>query len=562
MSSLFCPGCSIGHIQDLAMEISGRATCLSKRGRNAFRTLFLRCGEDVATLAYTLMAPDFSWSSFHQGIGGKTLDELNTFSNGILELVSSHKDAPGLEEWDIYEKKCRLLLYGIAGDEADKLLQMECTLGYFPVATLVLAWLSSRNKRDYHIFRHGFAIWKDAQEKPLATIAVQLGITAERCRQIRNNLLGELVAFLQSIEPEYPCPYNCLDKELEHIVNKVEATDFSANFIRFVFGSLYPSLQVVGDTENCLFVKQKGGKEDVFIAAIPRHLAETYDFNSFLEEIESKNTGKRTEIQYLPLPEWSAEAKRIATSLAELRYGWTADEGRIVMPPNADKNRSDIMEDIIRDAGHPLKIDEIAEEYAKRYPNRATDPTRIRANMQGNPRIVPIGRSGVYSLAEWNTGKARGGTIRSFVRECLDNSDTHIVPAREVYEYVRQFRPSSTDENIITNLMLESEKTFRIIWKDGISYLNYSTGPIPEGYKQITRSFTERRSFQESIALLDKFISLHGRMPRICEDPEQTRLARFLSNLRSLRRRNLLPKEEMEELQRVESIWGSRCKTR
>ena len=208
------------------------------------------------------------------------------------------------------------------------------------------------------------------------------------------------------------------------------------------------------------------------------------------------------------------------------------------------------------------ELDEIAEEYAKRYPNRATDPTRIRANMQGNPRIVPIGRSGVYSLAEWNTGKARGGTIRSFVRECLDNSDTHIVPAREVYEYVRQFRPSSTDENIITNLMLESEKTFRIIWKDGISYLNYSTGPIPEGYKQITRSFTERRSFQESIALLDKFISLHGRMPRICEDPEQTRLARFLSNLRSLRRRNLLPKEEMEELQRVESIWGSRCKTR
>ncbi len=90
------------------------------------------------------------------------------------------------------------------------------------------------------------------------------------------------------------------------------------------------------------------------------------------------------------------------------------------------------MEDIIRVAGHPQTIDEIASGYARRYSGRNADWNKIRANMQSNPRIVPIGRSGVYSLAVWTSGKARGGTIRSFVREYLDNSETHIVPTREV----------------------------------------------------------------------------------------------------------------------------------
>ena len=211
------------------------------------------------------------------------------------------------------------------------------------------------------------------------------------------------------------------------------------------------------------------------------------------------------------------------------------------------------MEDIIRDAGRPLSIEEIMQEYARRYPDRKTDRLKIRGNIHVNPRIVPHGRTGVYSLAEWTDGCARGGTIRSFVRECLDGSESHIVPSKEVYEYVRRFRPASSDENILCNLMLESEKSFRILWKDGISYLSYSAEDIPEGYQQHVRSQSERRSFSESIGLIDNFISRHGYMPKVCDNPEETRLARFLSNIRSQRRKEQLTEEELSELIRLES---------
>lgn len=550
---------SIENIQELEVEIIERASSLSKRGRDAFLALYHQCNADVATMAHTLMAPDFSWASYHQKIGGKTLDELDTFTKGILELVGRHKEASGLGDWELLEKKCQLLSCGIAEEDAEKLQQSERTLGYFPVVAFVQAWLCSRNERDCHIFRHGLSIWEDAQEEPLASMAEHFNITAERCRQIRNHLFEEFSEFLSTIKPEGPCPYDCLDKDLADQVNQAEGTAFTADFIRFILGSTYPHLAIVGDPQDSFLVKLKGGTEDDFVVAIPRALAETFDFNSFLSAIQIRNTEKRTETQYLQLPEWDSEAKELACALAGLRYGWISENGSLVIPPNADKNRSDIMEDIIRDAGRPLTIEEIAEEYARRYPDRHTDRTKIRANMQGNPRIVPMGRSGIYSLSEWDSGQTRGGTIRSFVRECLDKSGTHIVPSKEVYEYVRQFRPNSSDENIITNLMLETDKPFKIIWKDGVSFLSYSADPLPDGYKQITRTVTEKRSFEESMALLDEFISHFGRMPKVCDEPEQTRLARFLTTCRSLRRRGLLPQEEMEELQRIETKVNGSC---
>lgn len=350
---------SIEHIQELEVEIIDRASSLPKRAKDAFLALYHQCNADVATMAHALMAPDFLWTSYHQGIGGKTLDELTTFTKGILELVGRHKGAAGLGDWELVEEKCRLLHYGITEEDAEKLLQSERTLGYFPVVAFVQAWLSSKNERDRHIYRHGLAIWEDAQEESLASMAEQFDITAERCRQIRNHLFEELSDYLHTIETEGPCPYDCLDKDLASKVNQAEGTAFTADFIRFILGSVYPHLTVVGAPQDCFLVKLKGGTEDAIVAAIPRTLAETFDFNSFLTAAQTRNT--------------------------------------------------------------------------------------------------------------------------------------------------------------------------------------------------------EKRSFEESIALLDDFISHFGHMPKVCEDPNQTRLARFLSNIRSLRRRGLLPQEEMEELQRIENKVNGGC---
>ena len=543
----------VEHIHDLAPEILEKASGLSKRGQEAFKALYIQCAEDIATLAYTLLDPLFSWENSHDRLGGKTLAELAGSSSGILALLEGYKDAPGLEEWDTYQKKAHIGEYGITGEEGDSLLQLEQSLGYFPVAAFVGAWLSSREEREQYIYSHAFNFWKDAQDESMAIIAEHLGISGERVRQIRVRLFKELTAFLKGLAIEGDSPYNYLDNNLAATVNKAEGTAFNANFIRFIFGCAYTNLTVVGNAEDSLVVKLRGGTDDAFIAAIPKELVDKFDFNAYLSKILALNAEKRLGQQREPLPEDSPQVRGLCATLAFLRYGWERENNFLIIPPNADKNRSDIMEDIIRDAGRPLSIDEIMQEYARRYPDRETNRLKIRGNIQGNPRIVPQGRTGVYSLAEWTEGRARGGTIRSFVRECLDASENHIVPSKEVYDYVRRFRPTSTDENIICNLLLEAEKSFRILWKDGVSYLSYSAEDIPEGYRQFVRSQSERRSFQESMDLIDSFISRQGSMPKVGDDQEETRLARFLSNTRSQRRKGLLTEEELSELDRLES---------
>ena len=545
--------CPIRHIQDLEPQILGMASHLSKRGQDAFGALYAQCEERVPTLLRTLIDPLFSWIVCHDRLGEKTLSELAAFSSDVLALVEKYGAVPGLEDWDICKRKASLAKYGIPPESLEVLFQLEQSLGYFPVLALVGAWIDAREERDNYICCHAFDFWQDSRGEVLSDIAEHLGITAERTRQVRVALFRELTLFLQGLALDSPCHYDPLSLDLADTVSKAEGTSFNANFIRFILGGAFSSLTAVGRVEDSFVLKLKGGTDDAFVAAVPMSLSGTFDFNGYLMGLEALRAQKRVEPHREPLPEGPSGLKDCCAALAFLRYRWERDGDFLLLPPNEEKNRPGIMEDIIRDAGRPLTVDEILQEYKRRYPERKTDVRKIRGNMRLNPRIVPIGREGVYSLAEWTEGSIRGGTIRSFVRECLDASGNHIVPTKEVCEYVRTFRPTTSEQTIISNLKQESSKSFRILWKDGVSYLSYSSQEIPEGYTPYLRSQTVRRSFQESVDLVDAFISTHWRMPSLGGEPSEARLGRFLSTARRLRRRGLLSEEEMAELDRLET---------
>ena len=543
----------VHEIQDLSFEILTRASRLPKRGKDAVLALYNQCGRKVAEFAYTLLDPAFSWESVAGGLGGKTLGELSDFSKDILKLLSEYQTVPGLEDWVIRQGKAKLIRYGLSEEQADGIIRLEYELGHFPLASFLRDWFSSRPERESYIYRHGFAFWEAADPEDLGAMGAHLSVTRERLRQIRVRLAKELSTMLEGLSLPEPCPYPVLSPDCAALTNAQENTGFTADFLRYAIGSAFNDQSLVGPPLEAFFVKLRGEVEDPFVAAIPITLARQYDFNAFLADIELVNGRKRLETIRWVLPSETTEITEMAAKLAFLHYGWKTEEGELVIPPNAEKNRSDIMEDIIRSAGRPLTIEEIAEEYARRYPDRKTDRSRIQGNIHVNPRIVPMGRTGVYSLSEWNTGTERGGTIRSFVRECLDNSESHLVPAREVYEYVRRFRPSSTDTNILCNLMLETEKSFLLVWKEDIPYWTYTSNGIPEGYRKYNRAFEGARSTAESMEQLNRFVSRFGRMPRVCADPEETRLARFLSKVRGLRRRGLLKEEDRVALQAIES---------
>lgn len=548
--SIIWEDCSFSCAQELEPLIFDASSRLSKRGRDAFHAVYGKSG-DVSSLAHLIVGNDFSWNSIPH-LGQITHKELSDFTTSLFELFQKHKNLEGLEDWESLKREYDLRVLGIRPEDAKRIISIEHNIGHFPLCAFTHSWIAALEERDRYIWENGMNIWSKREPLGLADIAEHLDITNERARQLRVKVFHELKSFISRISTDDHCHYDYLSESLVKDTEDKEGSSFNANFIRFLIGSYYNEMMVVGNVEDAIMFKLRGGDADAFIAAVPRELCSEFDFNGFIGQLNAVNKEPHTETILVPLPE-NTRLKEISSKLAYLHFGWKTDNSSLVIPPNADKNLPEIMEDIIRSAGHPLTIDQILEEYARLYPSRVADKNRIRANMQSNSRITPIGRSGVYSLSDWKDGSSRGGTIRSFVRECLEASESHIFPTNQVVEYVRQFRPSITQENLITNLMLESEKSFSVIWKDNESYLTYSSQTVPNDFKRITRAFTGRRSFEENIKWLEKFISEEGRMPHIGGDVEETRLAAFLSNLRSLRRRGLLSKDREAILEDIEN---------
>lgn len=536
-------------LQGLETVVLDEASKLSKRGRDAFYSIY-NIGS-IADFAYKLLDQDFKWSDIPR-LGGKTLSELSEFSEKIIALFEQHSNIVGLEEWERRKKMFDLGKAGIEKAYAETIYSLWESLGYLPVFSLISSWIMGLSEREKYICDHGMNIWATNEITGLDELAKDLGVTAERARQLRVKVLTELKSFISSISIDKECPYDCLSDNIENTIREKERVSFNANFIRFVAGTVYPYLSVAGNVDNAILVKLKGGDSNPFITAVPSHLCSGYDFNEFLQKIGTLNNESRTERILYPLPE-DEETRTVVSRLAYLRFGWISEKSALVIPPNADKNLPDIMEDIIRESGHPMTIDEIMNTFSRRYPGKIVEKSRIRGNMQLNPRITPIGRSGIYSLSEWTQGSMRGGTIRLFVKECLDASESHIVPVAKVLDYVRQYRPTVTQTNLTTNIMLESSKAFVMLWKGEEQFITYSSAEIPEGFKRITRSFTGRRSFEESVNLLFDFIEKNKRAPKTGRSDEEARLARFITNQRSLYRRGLLDGNAVSILETIES---------
>lgn len=534
---------TISHVQDLEPLIRGLAANLSKRSRDAFLLVY---DGDVAEFAYKLLDPGFSFKSIPK-LGNKSIAELDEFSDRVLAMVEDHKSCSGLEDWEYRKRRRALADSGIPLSEVDAVVGIESRLGYLPVARIADSWIKGQELRQRELYRKNFGIWTGREVVCVADMACELGLTGERTRQLRIVAYDKLLSFVTGLEVGGPCPYDCFCPNLENLVNQKEGTSFNANFIRFLFGTVYPDLRAVGNVQDCILPKLRGCEADSFVAAVSENLCKRFSFDCFLSEIGRINAEKRTEKSILALPE-DAAVRKAASAIAYQRYGWQSEDVSLIIPANADKNLPEIMEDILRDVGHTLSLDEIVQEFSSRCPDRTAEPSRIRANIHSNPNIRPIGRSGVYALAEWSEGECRGGTIRLFARECLDRNPDMPVSVSDVLEHVRKFRPDTTETNMVSNLMLETEKSFAVVWRDEVNYLMYSDRPVPEGFKRISRTVVPRRSFGESMALVNSFVDHNGRYPRTNGDEDEQRLARFLNTQRSLSRRGLLETDEQEAL--------------
>lgn len=541
------------NLDDYNAIFEDRLTTLSVRSFHAVDALFESCGRSVSAFMNKISERGFKISDL-PAVGRKSSVEIEQWLDSFRELISL-----GEEGKDEAEKSTRISSYvakGVRGNY-EAIDNKFNELGYFPYFFAIQSYIDSLDSRDKAIIERQIEIYNDKAVEHRKETAKALHITPERTRQLRNSIAQELygyVATLKSIKETYP---NFIyDKGKTQQINTSEGTTFNDNFVCYVLATIWPERYTLVGDEEVAFMNPYGYEKD--LALVSAEYSEIFDFVNFIEYFERLSQEKRVEDSIVSVSETVhrffkgrvffeyiedivKECKEILVKL--FLFDVIGDE--VYISKNASRNNPEWAELIIREAGHPMTIEEVYEELEKRNPGKSKSVEAFAGAIRNNPNLVPYGRSSTYGLKEWTEGSSRGGTIREFVTEYLLSLPYPIATLEDIGKYVRQYRPSSSDKSIHANLLLEVNDAFSVYYKDGVRHIGLTNFEYPDEYRKFDKITDSKRSFEMSCTLFEAFVAEHGRLPFSSNvDEDEMRLARFWNVQQSLLKKGVLNEEE------------------
>lgn len=544
---------NIDKILPLILE---KANLLSVRAKNAVYLFVQECRRSVTELYSVISAPSFSAFQL-KNIGRKTAEEVGQFLNEIKDLIEQFGESAVIDSIIEDLSAPKLTALKISEEYQDNILDLKEQLGHFPLFAAISAYLNSLDDETKTIIDGCIRVHIGQSIIDRKEVADKLGLTAERVRQKRKSIIEELTTYFSNIRKSgfvSDNPYTYIMTHTEDYVNSTEGTDFTPNFVRWVLGSAFDGVTIVGDIFKPL---TSFYNDDLFINIVPTELCQYFDFNAYVAALDEKLAEKRTDeervnlksfmLPFFKVKYYEDQEKDIETacrSILYLTYELEVDMGQIIFKPNKRKNNPDIIEDILRAAGHSMTLDELYDEFTFQYSERSVAYESFRGNIANNPNIIPVSRTSTYALAEWQSGDYRGGTIREFVREYLDSLPSHIATVEATGDYVRQFRPTSSNESIVSNLSQDKTQKYAFYTRDDQRYIGYRDCSYDVSFVLFDPERVAKRPTEESMRLLLSFINEHKHFPLSQPNgPEETRLYRFVDNMRSLYNRDKMDAE-------------------
>ena len=457
-------------------------------------------------------------------------------------------------------------MIAIPNECQDNIWQLKEQLGYFPMFATIAAYMSGLNDETRAIIEGCIRVHKGQIVQDRKKVAQQICLTPERVRQKRNNIIEELAEYFANIRKAgfiSENPYNFTMVHAEEHINSTEGTDFTSNFVRWVLSETFDDITMVGEKLKPL---TSFYNDDLFVNIVPSEQTQYFDFAAFVSALDEKLAEKRTDEQRVNLKsfmspfykvqyceDYQKDIETSCRSIIYLNYPVEVDMGQMIFQPNSRKNNPDIIEEILRAAGRPMTLDELYDEFSYQCPDRSVAYESFRGNIGKNKRIVPIGRSSTYALAEWQDGECRGGTIREFVSEYLDSIPEKIASVKSIGDYVRKFRPDTEDDSIVSNLSQHKAQKFAMYLRDGQRFIGYRSLVYDPSFVLFDPERVAKRPIEESMRLLTNFIKEHKHFP-LCQpdDPEETRLYRFVDNMRSIYNRGKMDPA-------IVAVWAEFC---
>ncbi len=464
---------------------------LSVRAKNGFAIFLEENNNSLTDLYAAVTNPKFNPVKM-KNVGRNTAREISELFDRIKEYLESFADEQAVADAvaKYYTKTYDDLL--IPTEAQDCIRDLENSLGYFPLFASINAYLDSLEGEKRAIVDGCILIHEGQPLQNRDEIAAAVGLSPERVRQKRNKLMESLAAYFATYRTfgfVDKCPYNYQMNRVNEEINSTEGTDFSLPFVNWVLASTFEEIAIFGDVMRTLTGYYE---KHFFVCLAPADLCQYMDFNAFLEDVEARLTEKRIDEEkvnlrnlidsHLKTQYCEDEMPAIETacrSILFLHYPVEVDFGQVIFKANARKNNSLVVEEILRAAGHPLTLEEIYDEFIYQYPERYTEMNSLRGTVNNNPNIIPIGRSSTYTLAEWEGDTIRGGTIRQIVSDYLHSLDLTIATLSDITENVRQFRPTTDEYSILTNLSLEQTGMFSFFFRDGVRYIGLSENTYP-----------------------------------------------------------------------------------
>lgn len=514
-----------GNTDALLPLITPRLSGLSVRTKNAFLKFLEEHNNSLVKLYAAISEPSFNPGKV-RNIGRGTVAEIKGLFEDVKCFLESFPDEQSVEEALHHFNSKTLNDIRIPADSQEMIRELEATLGHFPLFAAINTYFEnlegeSRAIIDGCLNMHLGQVLPDRTE-----VAASLCITAERVRQKRNKLIDSLTEYFASFRTlgfVTDCPYNYQMRRINEDINAQEGTDFNLNFVNWVLASTFEEVTLLGDAAKTLTGYYD---KEFFLCLVPTDLCRYMDFNSFLEDVETRLAEKRINEEkvnlqnlinaHLKTQYCEDEMPAIETacrSILYLHFPVEVDFGQVIFKPNARKNNPIIIEEILRAAGHPLTLEEIYEEFIYQYPERYTEMNSLRGSVNINPNIIPIGRSSTYTLAEWEGETLRGGSIRKIVADYLRELEPTIASMSDITEHVCQFRPTTDEYNILTNLSLEQTGMFSFYFKEGIRYIGLSENTYPLEYFQYSGDARNATAMSIGYPKLLSFITENKRFP-------------------------------------------------
>lgn len=525
-TSDFYPRSLPANIDTLFPLVMPRFEGLSVRAKNGIIIFLEENHNSLSEMYATFTNPKFDPVKM-RNVGRSTAAEVMGVLNGIRDYLESFTDEQSVEDAVTKFFTKTLDDLRIPAYAQDEIHELENTLSHFPLFAALKAYFEGLEGEERTIIDGLFIIHEDQVPRERDEVAAELNLSPERVRQKRNKLVDTLAEYFASYRTHGfvgECLYNYQMRHINEDINAEESTDFNLNFINWVLASVFDEVTLLGDIVKTITGYYE--KKNYFLCLVPTDLCQYMDFNAFLEDVETRLAEKRINEEKVNLQSLinthlrkqycEDEMPAIETacrSILYLHYPVEVDFGQVIFQPNARKNNTIIIEEIIRAAGHPMTLEEIYEEFIYLYPERYTEIHSMRGSINNNPNIIPIGRSSTYTLAELEDNGYKGGSIRSIVAEYLRGLEPTIAPMPDIAEYVCQFRPTTDEYNILTNLSLDKSGTFSFFYHDGIRYIGLSENTYSMEF--FPRIGDAKNAIAMSIGYpkLHAFISENGRFP-------------------------------------------------